>query len=48
MVCDRCRAGEMLEYEKEVGKTKLRGTKCSVCGFVVLENDDDIWNAVGL
>ena len=39
----------MLEYEKPLGNgnVKIRGKKCSVCGYVVLDNDDDVWAAVG-
>ncbi|MBI3840390.1 MAG: hypothetical protein HY297_00285 [Thaumarchaeota archaeon] len=52
MFCDRCHAGQMLEYERTVGQgekaTKIRGTKCDRCGFTSLDDDDDIWSAVGL
>ena len=51
MICDRCHAGQMQPYEKKlgpIGKASIRGTKCTVCGYVLLENDDDVWSAVGL
>ncbi len=41
----------MLEYERKLGpgaKATIRGTRCERCGFVVLDNDEDIWSAVGL
>lgn len=41
----------MLEYERVIGsdsKSTIRGTRCERCGFTLLENDDDIWSAVGL
>jgi uncharacterized OB-fold protein len=41
----------MEHYEKKVGsgeKGTITGSKCSVCGFVLLDNDDDIWSALGL
>ena len=52
MICDRCHAGQMLEYQRTVGagaKTAvIRGTRCERCGYVSLDDDDDIWSAVGL
>ena len=50
MICDRCHAGQMEPYEKKLGpggKTTITGTTCSVCGFVLLDNDDDVWAALG-
>jgi hypothetical protein len=41
----------MESYEKKLGpagKGTITGSKCSVCGFVLLDNDDDIWSALGL
>jgi len=40
----------MLEYEKELGQgtATIRGRKCSMCGFVLLDDDDAIWSSVGL
>ena len=46
MFCDRCHAGQMQEYEKKIGKSTLRGKICGFCGFVVLDNDDEIWSAL--
>ena len=38
----------MEEYEKKLGKSSVKGRKCSFCGFVLLDNDDDIWSALGV
>jgi len=41
----------MESYEKKLGpdgKAAITGTRCNVCGFVLLDNDDDVWAAVGL
>jgi hypothetical protein len=41
----------MVLYERRVGGEKatvIRGTRCDRCGFTLLDNDDDIWSAVGL
>jgi len=41
----------MEHYEKRLGpegKASITGTKCSVCGYVLLDNDDDVWNALGV
>jgi predicted HNH restriction endonuclease len=51
MICERCHAGQMREYERKVGPngmTTIRGTRCDICGFTLLEDDGDIWSAVGL
>jgi hypothetical protein len=52
MICERCHAGQMLEYERTVGtgsKTAvIRGTRCERCGYTSLDDDDEIWSAVGL
>jgi predicted HNH restriction endonuclease len=35
----------MREYERSVGpnqKATIRGTRCDVCGFTLLEKDDDV------
>jgi len=49
-MCERCHAGQMEHYEKKLGpegRATISGTKCSVCGFVLLDNDDDVWSALG-
>ncbi len=49
MICERCRAGQMLQYEKTIGKERpvvIRGTRCERCGFTSLENDEDVWSAL--
>jgi hypothetical protein len=42
----------MLEYARQVGSgssaVTIRGTRCERCGYTSLDNDDDIWSAVGL
>jgi hypothetical protein len=41
----------MLEYSRTVGGAKpttIKGTRCSVCGFVLLDDDEGIWETVGL
>jgi hypothetical protein len=41
----------MEAYEKKLGpnpKAAIRGTRCNVCGLVLLENDEDVWSAFGL
>jgi uncharacterized Zn finger protein (UPF0148 family) len=41
----------MVQYERAVGpgaKTKITGKKCDRCGFTLLDDDGDIWSAVGL
>jgi RNase P subunit RPR2 len=52
MICDKCRAGQMLQYEKSFssdGKSaKILGSKCERCGHIKLANDEDIWSIVGL
>jgi len=52
LICDKCHAGQMVEYQREVGtgsrKAVISGTKCTICGFTLLVNDLDIWAAVGL
>ena len=49
MICERCHAGQMMEYERTVGtasKVTLRGTRCERCGFTLLDDDDAVWSAV--
>ena len=52
MIRDKCRAGQMVEYERSIlaggKKAVLKGTKCDRCGFTQLDSDDDVWSAVGL
>ncbi len=39
----------MVEYERTVGgvkKSVLRGRRCERCGYIVLDNDDDVWSAI--
>jgi hypothetical protein len=39
----------MEDYEKKLGpaaKAIIRGKKCNRCGFVLLDNDDDVWSAL--
>ncbi|MDE1857496.1 MAG: hypothetical protein KGI26_00300 [Thaumarchaeota archaeon] len=50
MMCERCHAGQMLEYEKRLGRsgkeTVIRGLRCERCGYVQLSDDDAVWSAV--
>ena len=52
MTCERCHAGQMLEYERKVGTDKnevsLYGRRCERCGYTDLDRDVDVWSAVGL
>ncbi len=42
----------MLEYQRLITsdgkKTYLRGTRCERCGYTQLDDDEEIWSAVGL
>ena len=51
MICERCHAGEMVAYEKKVGAgalARIAGRRCERCGYTELDNDEDVWSAVGL
>ena len=52
LMCDRCHAGQLVEYQRRVGSgdnsATIKGTQCDRCGFTEVENDQDIWSAVGL
>ena len=51
MICERCHAGQMVEYRRTLmgdKETTIVGSRCDRCGFTLLDNDDDIWSAVGL
>ena len=52
MICDRCHAGQMVEYQKTIAPgekaTVLTGRTCDRCGYTQLDNDDDVWAAAGL
>ena len=52
MICERCRAGQMVEYRRRLGagpKTaEIVGRKCDRCGYTEIDNDEDVWAAVGL
>ncbi len=52
MICNKCRAGQMVEYQRKIhgksGETTISGSKCDRCGYISLDSDDDIWSAVGL
>lgn len=42
----------MVEYQRRLGEgsntAEIIGRKCDRCGFTELDNDDDVWAAVGL
>jgi hypothetical protein len=52
LICERCRAGQMIEYQRKIASspkgTVLTGRKCDRCGYTELDSDDDVWSAVGL
>jgi len=49
LICERCHAGQMAEYQRQVGKgTTIMGKRCDRCGYTELDSDDDVWSAVGL
>jgi DNA-directed RNA polymerase subunit M/transcription elongation factor TFIIS len=52
MICDKCHAGQMAEYERTLTsggkKTTIFGRRCDRCGYIRLDSDDDIWSVVGL
>ena len=48
VICERCHAGQMLPYEKTIGREKpvtIRGARCERCGFTELDNDEEVWSA---
>jgi uncharacterized protein with PIN domain len=49
LICDRCHAGQMVEYSRTVGtekKVTIKGTRCERCGFTLLDDDEAVWAAV--
>ncbi len=53
MICDKCHAGQMVEYSRKIPskvshEVTILGSKCDRCGYIRLDSDDDIWAAVGL
>ncbi len=42
----------MVAYERKVGNptrpTIIKGLRCDRCGYTQLDNDEDVWAAVGL
>ncbi|HYC12318.1 MAG TPA: hypothetical protein VEC02_06640 [Nitrososphaerales archaeon] len=51
MICERCHAGQMVRYSRTIPgekPTAITGTRCDRCGFVLLDDDESIWSAVGL
>lgn len=42
----------MVQYERKLGTgtstATITGSKCDRCGYTALDNDDDVWSAVGL
>ena len=47
-MCERCHAGQMLEYEKKLSRgdkvTVITGVRCERCSYVELSDDDAIWS----
>ena len=52
LICDKCHAGVMVEYERTMKnrdkEAKIIGRKCDRCGYIKLDSDDDVWSIVGL
>ena len=52
LICERCHAGQMLEYDRKLtskgNEITLTGRRCERCGYTQLDSDDDVWSAVGL
>jgi hypothetical protein len=52
LICEVCHAGQLLDYSRTVGSgsaaVTIKGKRCERCGHTLLENDEDIWSAVGL
>jgi hypothetical protein len=49
LICERCHAGQMAEYQRQLGKgATITGKRCDRCGYTELDSDDDVWSAVGL
>ena len=42
----------MVEYERKLGRgptvATIRGSECDRCRYTSLDNDEDVWGAVGL
>jgi len=52
LICEKCHVGQVVEYRRQVGAgpkvATIKGTRCNFCGFTNLDNDEDVWSAVGL
>jgi predicted nucleic-acid-binding Zn-ribbon protein len=52
LICERCHAGQMVEYQRKINsggrEASLTGRRCERCGYTELDNDEDVWSAVGL
>ena len=52
MICERCHAGQMVEYQRKINsggrEASLTGRRCDRCGYTELDNDEDVWSAVRL
>jgi hypothetical protein len=49
--CERCHAGELMDYERRIEgeeNVTIRGMRCSLRGYTELADDEAIWTAVGL
>ena len=42
----------MIEYRRKLGQgertAEITGRRCDRCGYTELDNDEDVWSAVGL
>lgn len=52
IICDKCRAGIMEQFQRLMKngerEIQIRGKKCSRCGYIQINDDDDVWSIVGL
>ncbi|MDG6942889.1 MAG: hypothetical protein JRN12_02930 [Nitrososphaerota archaeon] len=52
MTYERCHAGQLTEYEREIERAgrnaTIRGIRCALFGYIELTDDEAIWSAVGL
>lgn len=51
-ICNKCHAGIMEQYRKIMKRgereVSIMGRKCSRCGYINLDDEDDVWSIVGL
>ena len=51
-ICSKCRAGILERYQRVIKRENtevtILGKICSRCGYIKLDDDDDVWSIVGL